>query len=84
MRNEVSEHYPHIYQAIKLMFVAFPSSYLVEKGFSAVITLLTKQRNRLEISTKDELRLLLTQLVPDIIKLAKSHQSQRSHVPTYT
>ena len=84
MRNEVSEQYPHIYQAIKLMFVAFPSSYLVEKGFSAVITLLTKQRNRLEISTKGDLRLLLTQLVPDIIKLAKSHQSQGSHVPTYT
>ena len=84
MRNEVSEQYPHIYQAIKLMFVAFPSSYLVEKGFSAVITLLTKQRNRLEIPTKGDLRLLLTQLVPDIIKLAKSHQSQGSHVPTYT
>ena len=63
MRNEVSEQYPHIYQAIKLMFIAFPSSYLVEKGFSAVIILLTKQRNRLEISTKGDLRLLLTQLV---------------------
>ena len=66
------------------MFVAYPSSYLVEKGFSAVITLLTKQRNRLEISIKCDLRLLLTQLVPDIIKLAKSYQSQGSHVPTYT
>ena len=76
MRNEVSEQYPHIYQALKLMFVAFPSSYLIEKGFSAVITFLTKHRNRLEISTKGDLRLLLTQLVPDIIKLAKSHQSQ--------
>ena len=66
------------------MFVAFTSSYLVENGFSAVITLLTRQRNRLEISTKGDLRLLLTQLVPDIIKLAKSNQSQGSHVPTYT
>ena len=84
MRNEVSEQYPHIYQAIKLMFVAFLSSYLVENGFSAVFTLLTKQRNRLEISTKGDLRLFLTQLVPEIIKLAKSHQSQGSHVPTYT
>ena len=66
------------------MFVGFPSSYLVEKGFSAVISLLTKQRNRLEISTKGDLRLLLTQLEPDVVKLAKSHQSQGSHAPTYT
>ena len=83
MKNKVSERYPHIYQAVKLMFVAFPSSYLVEKGFSVVINLLTKQRNRPEIATKGDLRLSLTQLEPDVIKLAKSHQCQGSHVPTY-
>ena len=84
MKNEVSERYLHIYQAVKFMFVPFPSSYLVEKGFSAVISLLTKQRNRLEISTKGDLRLLLTQLEPDVVKLAKSHKSQGRHAPTYT
>ena len=84
MKKEVSERYPHIYQTVKLMFVAFPSSYLVEKGFSTVVNLLTKQRNRLEISTRGDLRLFLTQLEPDVVKLAKSHQSQGSHVPTYT
>ena len=31
-----------------------------------------------------ELRLLLTQLEPGVVKLAKSHQSQGSHVPTNT
>ena len=62
MKIEVSEHYPHICQAAKLTFVAFPSSNLVEKGFSAVINLLTKQRDRLEIATKGDLRLLMTQL----------------------
>ena len=84
MKKEVSERYPHIYQTVKLMFVAFPSSYLVEKGFSTVVNLLTKLRNRLEISTRGDLRLFLTQLEPDVVKLAKSHQSQGSYVPTYT
>ena len=65
--KEVSERYPHIYQTVKLMFVAFPSSYLVEKGFSTVVNLLTKQRNRLEISTRGDLRLFLTQLEPDVV-----------------
>ncbi|KAI6648347.1 SCAN domain-containing protein 3-like [Oopsacas minuta] len=39
MKKEVSERYPHIFQTVKLMFVAFPSSYLVEKGFSTVVNL---------------------------------------------
>ena len=34
----------NIWEQVKLLFVAFPSSYLVERGFSAVLTLKTKQR----------------------------------------
>ena len=43
MKKEVSECYPHIYQTVKLMFVAFPSSYLVEREFSTVIHLKYQQ-----------------------------------------
>ena len=53
--RKVSERYPHIYQTVKLMFVAFPPSYLFEKGFSTIVNLLTEQRNRLEISTRGDL-----------------------------
>ncbi|KAI6655714.1 Protein ZBED8 [Oopsacas minuta] len=60
MKKKVSERYPHIFQTVKLMSVAFPSSYLVEKGFSTVVNLLTKQSNRLEIATRGDLRLDLT------------------------
>ena len=81
-KEKVSELYPHIYKTVKLMFVAFPPSYLVEKGFSTIVNLLTEQRNRLERSTRCDLRPFLAQLEPDVVKLAKSHQSQGSHVPT--
>ena len=54
---------------------------LVERGFSSVVQLLTKQRNRLDISQSGELRLLLTDTIPDVKKIIdKPHaQAHPSH-----
>ena len=71
--------YPNLWEKIKLLLLAFPSSYLLEKGFSLVWQLLTKQRNRLQICKRGDLRLLLSNIEPDIIKLTNSHQAQGSH-----
>lgn len=73
------DKYPHLWKKIKLLLLAFPSSYLVEKSFSVVLQLLTKQRNRLQICKRGDLRLCLSNIEPDIIKLANSHQAQGSH-----
>jgi len=54
--------------------MAFPSTYLAEKGFSAVQQLLTKSRNRLDICEKGDLRLMLTSHKPDINSLMGNHQ----------
>ena len=59
--------------------MAFPSSYLVEKGFSAVMHILRKSRNRLQISQRGDLRLYLTKLEPNITKLVQSREAQGSH-----
>lgn len=75
---DCSVKYPLLWNEAKLFFIAFPSSYLVEKGFSAVNQILTKTRNRLNIQSGD-LRLLLSNLEPNISKLAAGHQSQGSH-----
>ena len=48
---------PHLSENIKLLLLAFPSSYLVEKGFSSVLQLLSKQRNRLQKCKRGNLRL---------------------------
>ena len=62
-----------------MYIIAFPSTYLVECGFSCVNQLLTKYRNRLDIVKRGDLRLALSNLEPDIKKLASQHQAQGSH-----
>ena len=44
IKMEVSERYPHIYQTVKLMFVAFPSSYLAD----SVQYLICSQNNEID------------------------------------
>ena len=73
LQKAVRERYPPVWNKVKLYFIAFPSSYLVEKGFSAVFQLLCKQRNTLAVTDRSDLRLLLTALKPEIDKLASTH-----------
>lgn len=71
--------YPLLWEEIKILHLCFPSTYLVEKGFSVVTILKTKARNRLQITQRGDLRLNLTTMSPDIIHLCESHQAQSSH-----
>ena len=75
----ITEQYPHLCEKARLLVVAFPSSYLVESAFSKVIQLLTKQRNRLDIVNRGDLRLMLTSFEPNIKELTECHQAQGSH-----
>ena len=68
--------YAALWKRAKLLTLAFPTSYLVEKGFSAVVQLLTKQRNRLNISQGGDLRLLLTNMIPDVKSLIQNNHKQ--------
>jgi hypothetical protein len=62
----------------KLYVIAFPTPYLVESGFSWMTYLLSKVRNRLDVVKKDDLRLSLTTLQPDIQQLSTVHQAQET------
>lgn len=73
------EKYPKLWRAVEHLLIAFPSSYLVEQGFSAVMNLLTKKRNRLQIAERGDLRLFLTELEPNVEELVKAHQAHPSH-----
>ena len=68
----VRNKFPNMWKVAKLLTLAFPTSYLVERGFSAVIQLLTKQRNKLDIPKSGDLRLLLTEMRPNVKNLLKS------------
>ena len=74
-----SNTFQRLWIEMRLLIMAFPTSYLVEKGFSAVSQMLTKQRNCLNICQQGDLRLYLSKLEPNIIKLCQHHQPQGSH-----
>lgn len=63
----------------KLLLLSFPSTYLAEKGFSVIVQLLTKQRNRSGVCINDDLRLTLTNIELNIVTLAATYQAQGSH-----
>lgn len=79
LQKQIPIFYPALWVTVQKLLTAFPSSYLVERGFSAVMNLITKKRNRLEISARGDLRLLLTNIEPDINILIKSHHVHPSH-----
>ena len=79
MRIKVSDKYPLMWNEVRAWILSFPTSYLVEKGFSAVTLLLSKQRNRFSVSKRGYLRLYLTKMSPSIKKLAEANQAHPSH-----
>ncbi|CAH1983266.1 unnamed protein product [Acanthoscelides obtectus] len=52
LQNNIRVTYPVLWNIARKFLISFPSSYLVERGFSAVTNLLTKKRNRLDIISR--------------------------------
>ncbi|KAK9960341.1 hypothetical protein ABG768_008202, partial [Culter alburnus] len=74
-----AQQYPALWQKIRLPILAFPTTYLVEQGFSQVIHMQSKYRNHLDLHASGALRLKLTSLQPAVKKLAEKHRAQGSH-----
>ena len=55
LQSEVKVKDPHVWDRVKIFFIAFPSSYLVERVFCAVTGLLGNRRNRLNIVRQGDL-----------------------------
>lgn len=75
----IPSKYPLLWEEAKQFFIAFPSSYLAERGFSAVSQIFIKSRNRLDIVERGDLRLRLTSIQPNIEELLRKHQVHPSH-----
>ncbi|CAH1956021.1 unnamed protein product [Acanthoscelides obtectus] len=69
LQNNIPVTYPVLWNIARKFLISFPSSYLVERGFSAVTNLLTKKRNRLDIISQGDLRVALTKLTPNVDNL---------------
>ena len=79
LQKDIPGNYPISWHIARKLLIAFPSSYLVERGFSTVVNLLTKKRNKLDITNRGDLRLNLTKLKPNIEHLLSKHQAHPSH-----
>ena len=69
MWSEASSKFLLLWAEIEVIFVAFPTTWLAESGFSAVARLQTKYRNRLNIVKSGDLRLILSKKTPNIAQL---------------
>jgi hypothetical protein len=54
-QQDISDRYPTLSTTVKKLILSFPISYLVERGFSAVFRLVTKDRNNLKIVERGDL-----------------------------
>ncbi|XP_071397542.1 zinc finger BED domain-containing protein 5-like [Centroberyx affinis] len=73
-----AQRYPALWEKTRLLLLAFPTTYLVEQGFSQVLHMQSKYRNRLDLMASGALWLKLTSLQPAVKKLAENHQAQGS------
>ncbi|KAF2350822.1 hypothetical protein FHG87_018422 [Trinorchestia longiramus] len=87
-RKTLTEYWSHVRTATKYpklkaraeaLLLAFPTSYMVEAGFNHADAILTKQRNRLNLENRGDLRLKLTNFKPNINSLAAVHQAHPSY-----
>uniref|UniRef100_A0A3B5LGI9 HAT C-terminal dimerisation domain-containing protein n=1 Tax=Xiphophorus couchianus TaxID=32473 RepID=A0A3B5LGI9_9TELE len=79
MWTKYATRYPTLWEKARLLLLVFPTTYLVEQGFSQVLHMQSKYRNRLNLATSGALWLKLSSLQPAIKKLAEKHQVQGSH-----
>ncbi|XP_023233204.1 SCAN domain-containing protein 3-like [Centruroides sculpturatus] len=77
LEDELSELY--LRAEAELFLLPFPTSYVVETGFNHLNAILTKQRNRLNLKNRDDLRLKLTNFQPNINILAASLRTHLFH-----
>ena len=69
--------YPTLTKRAYSVLVPFVTTYLCESGFSALVTLKTKARNKLQV--KHDMRVCLSKTSPRIDLLVSSKQQHISH-----
>ena len=64
-------------RAVTKVILPFSTTYLSETAFSAVVTIKTKARNRLDVH--QDFRLAVTTITPDVASLVRGMQAQGGH-----
>ena len=75
----MTKRYAKLIETVLGFLLAFPNCYMVEAVFCHIDDLLTKQRSKLDMGERGDLRLILTYLQPNIHTLIQDHQLHPSH-----
>jgi len=79
LQKRIPKLYPGLWTVVQKFLIAFPSSYLVGCGFSAVTNLLAKKKATDKNNQLWVLMWLLTKIEPNINELLAKHQTHLSH-----
>ena len=72
--------HPNVFQQVAASIIAFPTTWMVESVFSAILDVFSKKRNKLDINSRGTIRLRLNGFVKiDFDSLCQKHQNQESH-----
>ena len=74
---DMSKSYPQISKLAFRTLLPFATTYLCESGFSTLLHIKTKERNRMKV--EHDMRLALSNTQPEISRLAAQTQAQPSH-----
>ncbi|GBP84666.1 Protein ZBED8 [Eumeta japonica] len=75
--GSLSQAYPLLVKRAMSILIPFATTYLCEAGFSILMSIKTKSRNRLNVA--DDMRLALSKTVPQINVLIEAKQQHPSH-----
>ena len=73
----MKDSYPKTSEIALHILIPFVWAYLCESGFSSLLQIKSKQRNRLDV--EDDLRCALSQIAPGIRMLSDRKQGQALH-----
>ncbi|OAF68112.1 hypothetical protein A3Q56_04160 [Intoshia linei] len=69
-----------VFDNVQSSIIAFPTTWLVETGFSAVVDIFSKKRSKLDVNNRGIMRLRLNKLIEiDYDSLCNIHKCQGSH-----
>lgn len=75
--GSLSQAYPLLVKRAMSVLIPFATTYLCEAGFSTLVSIKTKSRNRLNVA--DDMRLALSKTVPQFNVLIEAKQQHPSH-----
>ena len=63
----IKDLHPKVFRQVEASIIAFPTPWMVESAFSAVVDVFSKKRNKLDINSRGTIRLRLDNFVEIIL-----------------